>query len=68
MSMPMPMPASAMARDSLDCHPNIGREAVVGSLLPVEGGCVPVPQTPGLGAVPDIGALEPFQTWSGHTA
>ena len=51
-----------------DCHPNVGREAIVGSLLPVHQGRVPVPQTPGLGAVPDIGALERFKTWSGKTA
>ena len=51
-----------------DCHPNVGREAVVGSLLPVDHGRVPVPQTPGLGAVPDIEALERYRTWSGKTA
>ena len=51
-----------------DCHPNVGREAVVGSLLPVDNGRVPVPQTPGLGAVPDIEALERYKTWSGKTA
>ena len=51
-----------------DCHPNMGREAVVGSLLPVGNGRVPVPQTPGLGAVPDIKALERYKTWSGKTA
>ena len=51
-----------------DCHSNVGREAVVGSLLPVDDGRVPVPQTPGLGAVPDIGTLDRFKTWSGHTA
>ena len=50
-----------------DCHPNVGREAVVGSLLPVREGRVPVPQTPCLGAVPDIEALERFKTWSGKT-
>ena len=46
-----------------DCHPNAGRELVVGSLLPVRDGHVPVPQTPGLGAVPDQAALRRFQTW-----
>lgn len=29
-----------------DCHPNVSRGAVVGSLLPVHNGRVPVPQTP----------------------
>jgi D-galactarolactone cycloisomerase len=46
-----------------DCHPNVGREAVVGALLPVTDGRVPVPQTPGLGAEPDLDALERFRTW-----
>jgi L-alanine-DL-glutamate epimerase-like enolase superfamily enzyme len=46
-----------------DCHPNAGREAVVGSLLPVRDGRVPVPTTPGLGSVPDLRALEPYRTW-----
>ena len=46
-----------------DCHPNVGRDAVVGSLLPVTDGHVPVPQTPGLGATPDFTALAPYQTW-----
>ena len=46
-----------------DCHPNVGREAVVGSLLPVTDGRVPVPQTAGLGSVPDLAALAPYQTW-----
>ncbi len=50
-----------------DCHPNVGRAAVVGSLLPVHDGRVPVPQTPGLGAVPDNEALAPYKTWSGKT-
>lgn len=45
-----------------DCHPNVGREAVVGSLLPVTEGRVPVPQTPGLGAQPDLQALAPYLT------
>lgn len=47
-----------------DCHPNVGREAVVGALLPVTDGRVPVPQTPGLGAVPDLDALAPYRTWA----
>ncbi len=46
-----------------DCHPNVGREAVVGSLLPVTDGRVPVPQTAGLGSVPDRALLAPYQTW-----
>jgi L-alanine-DL-glutamate epimerase-like enolase superfamily enzyme len=48
-----------------DCHPNVGREAVVGDLLPVSGGRVPVPAKPGLGAEPDLAALKRFQTWQG---
>ena len=51
-----------------DCHPKVGREAVVDTLLPVDNGRVPVPQTPGLGAVPDIEALGRYKTWSGKTA
>ena len=46
-----------------DCHPNVGREAVVGSLLPVTDGRVPVPQGAGLGAEPDLPALARYQTW-----
>ena len=49
-----------------DCHPNVGREAVVGDLLPVREGRVPVPQGPGLGAIPDLQALAPFRTWEGR--
>ena len=45
-----------------DCHPNVGREAVIGSLLPVHEGRVPVPQAPGLGALPDLDALAPYRT------
>ena len=48
-----------------DCHPNVGREAVVGSLLPVSDGRVPVPQGEGLGAVPDLAALACYRTWPG---
>lgn len=47
-----------------DCHPNVGREAVVGSLLPVTEGRVPVPQAPGLGAEPDLDALNRYRTWA----
>ncbi len=46
-----------------DCHPNPGREAVVGDLLPVREGRVPVPTGPGLGAVPDTAALRRYRTW-----
>lgn len=46
-----------------DCHPNAGRDAVIGSLLPVAHGRVPVPQGAGIGAVPDVGALERYRTW-----
>jgi L-alanine-DL-glutamate epimerase-like enolase superfamily enzyme len=46
-----------------DCHPNAGRELVVGSLLPVSNGRVPVPQTPGLGATPDTHGLDQYRTW-----
>ncbi len=49
-----------------DAHPNLGREAVVGDLLPVKDGSVPVPTGPGLGAVPDLGRLAQYQTWSGR--
>lgn len=48
-----------------DAHPNLGREAVVDDLLPVQDGCVPVPTGPGLGAVPDLAQLAPYQTLSG---
>jgi L-alanine-DL-glutamate epimerase-like enolase superfamily enzyme len=46
-----------------DCHPNNGREAVVGSLLPVHDGRVPVPTAPGLGSVPDLRELARYRTW-----
>lgn len=46
-----------------DCHPNAARELVVGPLLPVRGGRVPVPQGPGLGATPDLVQLRRYQTW-----
>jgi L-alanine-DL-glutamate epimerase-like enolase superfamily enzyme len=46
-----------------DCHPNAGRELVVGDLLPVREGSVPVPQGPGLGTTPDRGALDRYRTW-----
>jgi D-galactarolactone cycloisomerase len=46
-----------------DAHPNAGRELIVGSLLPVTDGHVPVPQGAGLGAVPDLAALDRYRTW-----
>ena len=49
-----------------DAHPNLGREAVVGDLLPVQDGSVPVPTGPGLGATPDLSVLTTHQTWTGR--
>lgn len=49
-----------------DAHPNLGREAIVGNLLPVGAGAVPVPPGAGLGAVPDLQQLTPYQTLSGR--
>ncbi len=46
-----------------DAHPNAGREAIVGNLLPVQAGVVPVPTGPGLGAEPDLSALKRYRTW-----
>lgn len=46
-----------------DCHPNAGRELIVGSLLPVKDGRVPVPAGAGLGATPDLVALQRYRTW-----
>ena len=46
-----------------DCWPNANRELVIGDLLPVTDGCVPVPQGPGLGATPDRAGLEQYRTW-----
>ena len=46
-----------------DCHPNAGRELVVGALLPVSNGRVPVPLAAGLGAIPDVAGLEQYRTW-----
>ena len=46
-----------------DCHPNAGRELVVGSLLPVTMGSVPVPSGAGLGATPDVARLDKYRTW-----
>ena len=50
-----------------DCHPNAGREKVVGDLLAVRNGQVDVPKGDGLGAVPDLAALDRYRTWPlGH--
>ena len=46
-----------------DCHPNAGRELIVGSLLPVSDGRVPVPTGAGLGAAPNLDALQRYRTW-----
>ena len=46
-----------------DCHPNAGRELVVGDLLPVTDGRVPVPGGAGLGATPDMARLDRYRTW-----
>jgi L-alanine-DL-glutamate epimerase-like enolase superfamily enzyme len=46
-----------------DCHPNASREIVIGSLLPVRQGRVPVPTAPGLGSIPDLRAFAPYRTW-----
>ena len=46
-----------------DAHPNPNREAIVGDLLPLHGGRVPVPTAPGLGAEPDLKALQRWRTW-----
>ena len=55
--------AGGSGRLEFDCHPNPGREAVLGGLLPVTEGRVPVPTGPGLGAVPDLPALRRYRTW-----
>ena len=49
-----------------DCHPNAGRELVVGDLLPVTDGRVPVPTGAGLGAAPDMARLDRYRTWPPH--
>jgi D-galactarolactone cycloisomerase len=46
-----------------DCHPNAGRELVIGSLLPVTEGRVSVPNGPGLGAIPDLAGLDRYRAW-----
>ena len=50
-----------------DAHPNVGREAVVGPLLPLHEGRVPVPTGPGLGSQPDLALLGRYRTWAGRT-
>ena len=50
-----------------DCHPNAGRELIVGSLLPVSDGRVPVPTGAGLGAAPDLETLQRYRTWPTRT-
>ncbi len=46
-----------------DCWPNANRELIVGDLLPVENGTVPVPTGAGLGATPDLRTLDRYRTW-----
>ena len=46
-----------------DAHPNPNREAIVGDLLPVRDGAVPVPSAPGLGPEPELAALARYRTW-----
>ncbi len=46
-----------------DCHPNAGRELVVGDLLPVGDGQVPLPTSLGLGTTPKLAELSRFRTW-----
>lgn len=47
-----------------DCHPNAGRELIVGDALPVSQGSVPAPQCPGIGVVPSLAELERYRTLS----
>ena len=46
-----------------DCWPNANRALVVGDLLPVTDGSVPIPTGPGLGATPDMKGLDQYRTW-----
>lgn len=46
-----------------DAHPNPNRESIVGDLLPLRDGRVPIPTAPGLGVEPDLKALQRFRTW-----
>lgn len=47
----------------LDANPNPLRELLVGDLLTVRDGHVEVPQSAGLGIVPSLTELQPYQTW-----
>lgn len=47
-----------------DAHPNVGRKGLVGDLLPVTDGAVPVPAGPGLGVEPDLAPLQRYRTWA----
>ena len=46
-----------------DARDNAVRESVLGSLLPVDNGTVPIPQSPGMGTIPDLQALARYRTW-----
>ncbi len=46
-----------------DAHPNPNREVLIGDLLPLHAGSVPIPTTPGLGVEPDLMRLQAFRTW-----
>jgi D-galactarolactone cycloisomerase len=46
-----------------DAHPNPNREAIVGTLLPLHEGQVPIPSGPGLGAEPELRALQRYRSW-----
>ncbi len=47
----------------VDAHPNANREIIVGDLLRLKEGRMAVPTGPGLGAVPDLQALQRYRTW-----
>ena len=46
-----------------DAHPNPNRQAIVGDLLPLHDGRVPIPTGPGLGVEPELKALQRYCTW-----
>ena len=47
-----------------DANPNPLRELLAGGdMLRIREGRIAVPQTPGLGIIPDLKALAPYQTW-----
>lgn len=46
-----------------DAHPNPNRESIIDDLLPLHDGRVPIPTAPGLGAEPDLKALQRYRTW-----